>query len=161
MTSSGAHDFDFVFGSWTVHNRKLRDSIDPACDEWLEFEATSEAWPLLKTGCHVDRMEATDPPDGDPFEGATFRLYDPESGTWRIWWSSSRSPGQFDEPVVGAFDGDVGIFECDDVVRGRPVRVRYTWHRADLSAPRWEQSFSFDGSQTWVTNWVMQLSRAA
>jgi len=159
--TSGADDFDFAFGRWVVHNRKLRDSSDPTCDDWVEFAATSEAWPLLRTGCHVDRYEATDPPDGDPFEGATFRLYDPAAGTWRIWWSSTRAPGQFDEPVVGSFAGDVGTFECDDVIGGRQVRVRFTWHRGDPAAPRWEQSFSFDGGGSWVTNWVMQFSAAA
>ena len=161
MTDTGAHDFDFVFGRWVVHNRKLRDGSDPTCEEWVEFDATSEAWPLLRTGCHTDRIEAVAPTDGDPFEGVTFRLYDPAAGTWRIWWSSTRAPGQLDEPVVGRFDGDVGTFECDDVVGGHPVRVRFTWHRGDPVAPRWEQRFSFDGGVTWVLNWVMELARAA
>ena len=161
MTDTGAHDFDFVFGRWVVHNRKLRDGSDPTCEEWVEFDATSEAWPLLRTGCHTDRIEAVAPTDGDPFEGVTFRLYDPAAGTWRIWWSSTRAPGQLDEPVVGRFDGDVGTFECDDVVGGHPVRVRFTWHRGDPVAPRWEQRFSFDGGATWALNWVMQLARAA
>ena len=106
MTDTGAHDFDFVFGRWVVHNRKLRDNSDPTCEEWVEFDATSEAWPLLRTGCHTDRIEATAPTDGEPFEGVTFRLYDPAAGTWRIWWSSTRAPGRLDEPVVGRFDGD-------------------------------------------------------
>jgi hypothetical protein len=159
--TSGATDFDFVFGRWVVHNRKLRDNRDPTCDDWVEFDATSEVWPLLRTGFHVDRMEATDPPDGDPFEGATFRLYDPEAKTWRIWWSSTRAPGQLDEPVVGSFDGDIGTFECDDVIGGRQVRVRFTWHRGDSEAPRWEQAFSFDGGDTYRVNWVMEFSPAA
>jgi hypothetical protein len=159
MTLTGAHDFDFAFGRWDVHNHKLRDSSDPTCDDWVEFEATSEVWPLLATGCHVDRMVAADPPDGDPFEGATFRLYDPDSGTWRIWWSSTRAPGRLDPPVVGSFDGPVGTFECDDVIGGRPARVRFTWHR-EGPVPRWEQAFSFDGGDTFAVNWVMEFSLA-
>ena len=39
MTSPGAAAFDFIHGTWTVHNRKLRDVTDPACDEWVEFDA--------------------------------------------------------------------------------------------------------------------------
>ncbi len=161
MTSDGAHDFDFVFGRWDVHNRKLRDNSDPTCDEWVEFGATSEVWPLLRTGCHVDRMEATDPPDGDPFEGTTFRLYDPATEVWRIWWSSTRSPGRLDPPVVGRFDGAVGTFEADDEVGGRPVKVRFTWQRGERDAPRWQQEFSFDGGKSYLLNWVMEFSPAA
>ena len=38
MTSS-QHDFDFIFGHWSVRNRKLVDTTDPACDQWVEFDA--------------------------------------------------------------------------------------------------------------------------
>jgi hypothetical protein len=31
-TASGA--FDFIYGHWRVHNRKLRDVADPNCEEW-------------------------------------------------------------------------------------------------------------------------------
>ena len=52
-------------------------------------------------------------------------------------WASARAPGVFDEPVVGRFDGGRGIFECDDVGGGQPVRVRYTWF-VDDTEPRFE-----------------------
>ena len=41
------HDFDFIFGEWVVHNRKLRDVTDPACADWVEFEAISERGGVL------------------------------------------------------------------------------------------------------------------
>jgi hypothetical protein len=34
------HDFDFIFSSWHVHNRKLRDVADPDCRDRVEFDAT-------------------------------------------------------------------------------------------------------------------------
>src|SRR3712207_4767422 len=103
MPTTGADDFDFVFGRWHVRNRKLRDNTDPACDEWVEFDATSEAFPVLDGLGHLDRITVPDPPDGAPFEGMTLRLFDPATATWSIHWSSTRAPGRLDPPVVGRF----------------------------------------------------------
>lgn len=153
----GAHAFDFIHGRWTVHNRKLRDNTDPGCTEWVEFEGTSHAFPVLTGVGHVDRIVVPDPADGPAFEGMTLRLFDPAEETWRIWWSSTRAPGRLDPPMSGRFDGDHGVFFGDDVVNGRGIRLRFDWY-ADRAAPRWEQSFSFDGGQSWTLNWVMQLS---
>ena len=161
LTADGRNDFDFVYGRWLVHNRKLRDVADPACDEWVEFEATSRVHPILGGSGHVDEMSVPAPPDGEPFEGFTLRLFDPAAGTWSIWWSSTRAPGRLDPPVVGRFTGDRGVFECDDVVGGHTVRVRFEWSRADPLSPTWRQSFSYDSGATWKLNWTMVLVPAA
>ena len=159
MTSNAAHDFDFIFGRWDVHNRKLRDNTDPDCAEWVEFRATSEAAPLLGGIGHLDRIFVPEPPDGPSFEGMTLRLFDPQEQVWRIWWSSTRRPGRLDPPLNGRFDGRHGVFYGDDVVGDRPIRLRFDWH-ADDTSPRWEQRFSFDAGASWILNWVMTLSRA-
>lgn len=158
MTTSGAHAFDFLFGSWTFRLRKLRDTTDPDCSEWMEFDGTGDAFPILGGLGNVDRLYVPATDDGAGFEGFTLRLYDPTTDTWRIWWASTRAPGVFDEPVAGRFDGDRGVFECDDIVGGQPVRVRYTWF-ADDTEPRFEQAFSRDGGSTWATNWVTTQRR--
>ena len=66
--------------------------------------------------------------------------------------------GQLDPPVVGRFVNDQGTFECDDVVGGHLVKVRFLW-RADVVVPAWRQFFSYDGGASWKLNWVMTLSR--
>lgn len=154
----GIHAFDFIYGNWHVHNRKLRDVTDPDCREWVEFEATSEAFPVLHGIGHIDRIHVPDPPDGEPFEGMTLRLFDPSADTWSIWWSSTRVPGRLDPPVVGRFDDGHGVFDCEDVLAGRAVRVRFEW-LADPASPVWRQSFSFDGGHSWQLNWTMHLRR--
>jgi hypothetical protein len=154
---TGAQDFDFIHGTWLVANRKLRDGADPACTEWVEFDATSEAVPVLQGGGHLDRMTVPAAPDGPPFEGMTLRLFDPEADLWRIWWSSTRAPGRLDPPLVGRFADGRGVFEGDDVVGGRPVRLRFEWLSAGF--PRWQQEFSYDGGATWYLNWVMTFTR--
>ncbi len=158
MTNQAAHDFDFVFGRWSVHNRKLRDGADPNCDEWVEFQATSEAFPVLDGVGHIDRIDVPDSPDVPAFQGMTLRLFSPADETWRIWWSSTRSPGRLDPPMAGRFEANHGVFFGDDVVNDHDIRVRFDWH-ADRSSPRWEQRFSFDGGATWILNWVMNLTR--
>ena len=159
MSDDGHRQFDFIFGTWHVRNRKLVDVADPACDAWVEFDATSEAFPILGGYGHVDRMYVTSPTDGDPFEGFTLRLYDTESGSWKIWWSSTRSRGVLDPPVVGRFDDAHGVFECEDEIGGKAALVRFEWLAEDRDAPRWRQSFSYDAGRTWKLNWVMELTR--
>ncbi len=159
MGDDGRNAFDFIFGRWIVRNRKLVDLSDPTCEDWIEFEATSEAFPVLDGYGHVDRMYVNDPPDGPSFEGFTLRLFDPATSSWKIWWSSTRAPGVLDPPVEGRFAADRGVFECEDEVAGHRVVVRFEWLKADKDAPRWQQSFSYDGGQTWKLNWVMDLHR--
>jgi hypothetical protein len=159
--SSSQHDFDFIFGRWSVRNRKLVDVTDPTCEEWVEFDASSEVGPILTGIGHTDEMTVPQPADGGPpFVGFTLRLFDPSDETWRIWWSSTRAPGVLDTPVTGRFDGDRGVFEASDTIAGRPTVVRFEWLRDQPERPLWQQSFSYDGGETWTLNWQMFLSRS-
>ncbi len=159
MSVDDRTQFDFIFGRWQVRNRKLVDVADPNCEEWVEFDAVSEAFPVLDGLGHVDRMYVAEPSDGKPFEGFTLRLFDPASGTWRIYWSSTRAPGLLDPAVEGRFEDGHGTFQCEDEIAGRAVIVRFEWLTADPESPRWQQSFSYDGGQSWKLNWVMDLRR--
>ncbi len=151
-------DFDFLPGLWRVANRKLANTLDPACDEWLEFEATSEARAILGGVGNIDHLRV----EGQDYEGFSLRLYDPDEDVWRIWWSSTARPGRLDPPVEGRFDSEGRArFECDDVLEGVPIRMRFDWSEITGTSARWEQAFSFDGGDTWKTNWVMLLSRDA
>jgi hypothetical protein len=149
-------DFDFLPGLWRVANRRLVDTLDPDCDEWEEFEATSEARAILGGGGNIDQLHV----EGRNYEGFSLRLYEPDEDVWRIWWSSTARPGRLDPPVEGRFDGDgCARFECDDVLEGVPISMRFDWSDITESSARWEQAFSFDRGDTWKTNWIMLLSR--
>jgi hypothetical protein len=147
-------DFDFLPGSWQIANRRLVDTLDPECDEWEEFAATSEARAILGGAGNVDHFRT------DGYEGFSLRLYDPEADLWRIWWSSTARPGRLDPPVEGRFSGDRARFECEDVLDGVPIRMRFDWSEITETSARWDQSFSFDGGATWKPNWTMVLERA-
>ncbi len=158
MVDDGCSDFDFVFGEWVIHNRKLRDPLDPACEDWMEFPSTSAAEPILEGLGNVDRIWCSGTEVAPGFEGYTLRLFDPTTRRWRIWWSSTRQPGLLDPPVEGSFADGTGTFEGHDVLGGRPVVVRFTWTQ-HLVTPVWEQAFSYDGGATFVHNWTMSFAR--
>lgn len=155
----GRHDFDFIFGRWRIANSKLQDPLAGEPTPWLEFEATSEAGPILGGLGNFDMFSAPDFPGRGPFHGFGLRLFDPGTGLWRIWWASTLGGGQLDTPVVGRFREGEGRFECDDVLGGRALKVRFDWKDVTPSSARWEQSFSFDAGQSFETNWIMSLTR--
>ena len=150
----GRHDFDFLMGRWSVRSRRLRERL-AGCEEWIEFDASLTAWPLLDGYGNGDAFRAD---WGDGLAGTTLRLFDPKTRRWSIYWAGKANP-VLDAFLVGAFDGDQGVFEAEDVFDGRPILVRFIWTRGPT--PRWEQAFSEDGGRTWETNWVMDYTRIA
>jgi hypothetical protein len=157
--TEGCKDFDFIFGRWTVHHRKLADNRDRGCTEWVEFAGECDAMPVLGGIGNVDTVAAT-LPSGQSFKGLTLRLYHPTEDLWRIWWSSTSRPGQLDPPVEGRFRDGTGVFLGPDTIGDQPVLVRYRWSAITPTSARWEQDFSYDGGTTWdPANWIMAFTR--
>lgn len=152
---AAARDFDFLFGHWQVRNARLRERLRGS-DDWEHFEARVETWPVLGG---LGNREHFDTEWQDGYRGMAIRLFDVSSGQWRIWWASNRL-AQFDTPVVGGFDGEVGNFYAHYDIDARRVLCRYRWTRIDPDHARWDQAFSLDEGTTWETNWVMDFSRA-
>ena len=150
------HDFDFLHGSWNVHNRYLKGRLRRST-EWIEFDAHSDVQPLLEGLGQLDRYRAVR--DGNAIEGVTLRLFNPATGEWSLHWADTVNPGVLLPPMVGKFNGDVGEFLGDEFVDGKKVLCRFNWTRTNPDSPRWEQAFSDDGGKTWETNWIMTFTR--
>lgn len=80
------HDFDFLFGSWNVANRRLTALFEES-DTWNEFPGRATVRPVLDGIGNID--EVTFPTHG--FGGVTLRLFDLEKKVWRIYWSDTRT----------------------------------------------------------------------
>lgn len=150
---SGLHDFDLRNGNWLVHHRRLKERL-VGSHEWVEFDGTQTEWPLMNGWANVDE-NVFNMPDGGQYRGVTLRAYDPNTGQWAIWWLDGRNPfGDLDPPVKGRFENGVGTFYSDDTLRGKPIRVRFTWSSITADSAHWEQAFSADGGKTWEVNWT-------
>jgi hypothetical protein len=156
--TDGRSDFDFLFGTWDVVNRRLRRPLTDASD-WEVFPTTAEARPILHGLGNFDRFTGAARPGEEPWEGCTLRLFDPETAEWSIHWASTRQPGRLDPPLRGRFEGGVGEFHGNDTFAGRPIRVRFYWKDITPASAVWQQAFSGDDGATWETNWVMRFTR--
>jgi hypothetical protein len=157
----GRQDFAFLVGRWRVANRQLADYFDPSCDEWREFESACESRAILGGLGNCDTYEIPDYPGQSEYRGFALRLFDPEDRVWRIWWASTVGSGHLDTPVVGRFENGRGRFECGDVFQGRTFTMRYEWTDITPTSARWEQSFSFDGGESFRPNWTMLFERVS
>src|SRR4029079_17862086 len=99
----GARDFDFLMGSWHVHQRRLRERF-AGSTAWEEFEATNTARPVLG-GVGNEDVYRTEFAGG--VTGMALRFYDKARGQWSIYWADSRR-GVLEPPVVGSFANGVG-----------------------------------------------------
>ena len=154
----GVNDFDFLFGEWQVHHRRLVARL-AASDDWASFEGTTTAWPILGGAGNMDDNVLAIP--SGTYRATSLRTFDAATGRWSIWWLDGRAPDQLDPPVVGGFEDGIGTFQTADTLDGRPILVRFRWTDIATPTPAWEQAFSGDDGVTWEINWTMAFSRQA
>ena len=155
MSASGASDFDFLTGDWDVAHRKLKHRLSGS-DEWAEFGGRTLARRLTNGLGNQDENWLDDP--SGAYAAMTVRYFDPDRREWAIYWIDSRRP-TVEPAVVGGFSDGIGTFLADDVLDGRPIKVRFVWSEIGPDSARWEQAFSPDGGATWEVNWVMRFTR--
>ncbi len=153
----GSHDFDFLYGKWEMPNHRLVKRLSGS-HEWEDFMSYDECSPL-PGGLGNQDFYKTD--HWKNFLGMTTRTYDKHTGLWRLYWVDNFfSGGVIEPPVVGKFDGNVGVFEAPDSFDGKPIIVRFTWTvnpKGSKAVAHWEQAFSADGGKTWETNWTNEI----
>jgi hypothetical protein len=150
------HDFDFLVGRWQVHHRRLKQRL-VGNTEWEEFGGTTQLRTLMDGHANVDD-NVIELPAGS-YRAVSVRSFEPQTRQWAIWWLDGRQPHQIDVPMIGSFSDGVGTFYADELIGGRPVRVRFLWTDITPVSCRWQQAFSTDAGQTWETNWVMDFTR--
>ena len=153
--SSKATDFDFLMGRWEVRDLRLTGWLAGA-DEWIELAATLDVRPLLGGLANVDQFRST--VRGEPFEGVSLRLFNPEDETWTIYWMDTNGP-RLIEQVTGSFKNGIGEFHGEEIFRGEPVPMRFLWSEITKISARWEQAYYDEANDAWETNWIMEFTR--
>lgn len=149
--TSSSHDFDYLVGKWTMHNKKLKERLKNN-HEWTEFESTDENHNILNGVGNTDIFK-TMGADGKVYEGLTVRLFNPKTRLWSLYWAAS-DKGTMDPPVVGSFEGSIGKFYGRDVYEGKPILFVFVWDKTDKNNPVWSQAFSTDNGKTWEWNFT-------
>ena len=156
QVQDGRADFDFLIGSWTSRQRRLRERLKGS-DSWEEFPASLEVRKILGGMGNVDELVMER--ESGVMRGVTLRLFDLQSRQWSIYWADGIH-GALAVPEVGAFKDGRGEFYAQEPFEGRMIFSRFVWLQQTETSCRWEQAFSEDGGKTWETNWVADFTRA-
>ena len=142
---SGSHDFDWNFGTWKTHIKRLVHPLSGATN-WVAYEGTVAVRPLLGGVANIETVDADGP---SHIQLLAIRTYDPKSHQW-IVNGAYRGSGSLGVPAFGTFHEVAASFtikspsttrrsSCVKLFRhhGELVRVRtsvFNRRRADVGA---------------------------
>lgn len=151
----GQHDFDFEFGNWSTHIKRLLHPLTGS-NTWVDLEGTSILRKIWDGRANLGELEVGNPTTH--LEGLSLRLYNPESHQWSIYWSNSRD-GSLGTPMIGQFKDGRGEFYDQETLQGAAIYVRFIFSDITPTSFRLEQAFSADGGKTWEPNWIATFIR--
>jgi hypothetical protein len=155
QTPDGQHDFDFNFGTWKTHIKRLAQPLSGS-STWTEYNGTVTVRKIWDGRAQLEEIEA----DGTAghLKGLTIFLYNPQSHQWSQTWASIND-GTLQPSTIGGFKDGRGELFGADTFNGRSILVRTAWSEITPNAHHFEQSFSDDGGKTWEPNFVASLTR--
>jgi hypothetical protein len=151
----GQHDFDFEFGTWKAHLRRLLHPL-AGSNTWVEYDGTSIVRKVWDGRANLGEFEVDSPTMH--LEGLSLRLYNPKSRQWSISWANSKD-GSLGAPMIGQFKNGRGEFFDQEFFDGKAIYVRFIFSEITSASFRLEQAFSADGGKTWEPNWVVIFTR--
>jgi hypothetical protein len=151
----GQHDFDFEFGTWKTHLRRLQHPLTGSTT-WVEYEGTSIVRKVWNGRANLVELDATGP--AAHIQALSLRLYNPQARQWSLNFSNSAG-GELSRPSIGEFRNGRGEFYAQESLNGRAILVRFVISVITPDSCRFEQSFSDDGGKTWELNWIATDTR--
>ncbi|HEY3519650.1 MAG TPA: hypothetical protein VGK80_01260 [Rhodanobacteraceae bacterium] len=151
----GSHDFDFEIGTWKTHLKRLLHPLSGST-AWAEYDGTTVVTKVWGGRANLVELDANGP--AGHFQGASWRLYNPESHQWSLNFANIRS-GTLAPPAIGEFHGKRGEFYNQDTFNGRAILVRFVITELNPDKIRFEQAFSDDWGKTWEVNWIATDAR--
>lgn len=152
----GQHDFDFEFGTWKAHVRRLVKPLSGSTT-WAELDGTSVVRKVWDGQANVGELDIAGP--AGRIQGVTLRLYNPRTRQWSISFSS-RADGAPGTPVFGRFQDGRGELFDQETFDGRAILVRFVFSDITRETFRFEQAFSDDGGKSWEVNWIATFRRS-
>jgi hypothetical protein len=151
----GQHDFDFEFGRWKTHLKRLIKPLTGS-STWVEYDGTTTVTPVWSGRANLVELEV----EGSKghIEALSLRLYNPESHQWSLNFSNSAG-GTMGTPTVGEFKNGGGEFIDQEALGSRIILVRFVITPISATEVHFEQSFSDDGGITWEVNWIATDTR--
>lgn len=156
--TGGPHDFDFEFGHWTAHLKRLEKPLSGSTT-WVEYAGTSTVHRFWGGAANIGELRVAS--EASRLDGMSIRLYNEKTRQWNIYWSNSRLAEVLTPPMVGGFHGSRGEFYADDTFDGKPIVARFIITVTGPGTFTLEQAFSPDGRKTWETNWIATFTRAS
>ncbi len=150
------HAFDFEFGSWRAHIRRLLHPLTGSTN-WVEYEGSSIVRRVWDGRANLGELDVAS--GSGRIEGISLRLYNPQSHQWNVSWANSKD-GNLTAPLIGQFKGGRGEFYNADTLDGKPIFARFIFSDITPTSFRIEQAFSADGGKSWETNWVSTFTRS-
>jgi hypothetical protein len=151
----GQHDFDFNFGVWKTHIKRVLDPFS-ASSESLELNGTVTVRKVWGGRALLEEIEA-DGPRGH-WEGLSLFLYNPTAHQWSQTFVSSKV-GMVSQALVGQFSNGRGELFSMDTFQGRSILVRGVWSDIKPDSHRYEESYSADGGTSWAPAFIADLTR--
>lgn len=148
--SDGQKDFDWETGTWKTELRRLAKPLSGS-QEWLEYTGTSVVRRVLDGRANLVELRVEGP--AGRIEGASLRLYNPQTRQWNLNYASVRN-GALTRPVHGRFRSGRGEFYGQEDLDGKVILVRFVISQITGDSARFEQAYSEDGGLTWETNWI-------
>jgi hypothetical protein len=153
--TGGPHDFDFEFGPWTAHLKRLVHPLTGSTT-WVAYDGLSTVRRVWGGRADLGEFHVTGA-TGE-IQGLSLRLYDPETHQWNVSWASAND-GQLTTPLVGGFKNGRGLFFGRDTLGGKPIVARFTFSDLTRNHFHLEQAFSADDGKTWEVNWIADFTR--
>jgi hypothetical protein len=151
----GQHDFDFEFGTWHAKVSRLAKPLRGSTT-WHQYEGPSVVRKVWDGRANLGEINLTG--TAGTIRGLSLRLYEPQTGQWRISWANAKD-GLLGSAMVGKFENGRGEFYNQETYEGRAIFVRFIFSGITETAFRIEQAFSPDGGKTWETNWIASFTR--
>lgn len=155
--ADGRHAFDFEFGSWTMHLKRLVKPLSGSHD-WVEYDGSSIVHPIWGGAANVGEIDIAGP--AGRIQGMSVRVYNPAADQWGLSFASARG-GTLGLPMIGGFRNGRGEFYDQETFNDRAIFVRFIFSDITPTTFKLEQAFSDDGGKTWEANWIATFKKVS